>query len=152
VIEIRIDEFAEPAHPDGPQNHEQTRVIASGIHEAFRLLNYATMHSNGLRYPSDVYSVLGTLSSAVALLPQALEQMRRWVAAEVAGGHARENAHYGPCNGDAERAAAALTSTMQEATRAASRLASLLAEGRASMRGMESTRDTCDKQQGGGNK
>lgn len=140
MIEIRTDVDAEPAHPDGPQDHEQTRAIASGIDDAFRLLNYATMGA-GLRYPSDVYSVLGQLSGGIAKLPQALEQMRAFIAREIAEGNARENAHYGEHGGDADAAHAALDEAVREATRHALALGRALQAGQAAMRGMESTRD-----------
>lgn len=143
MIEIRTDENAEPAHPDGPQNPEQTRAIASGIDDAFRLLNYATMGA-GLRYPSDVYSVLGQLSGGIAKLPQALEQMRAWIAREIAEGNARENAHYGEHGGDANAAHAALDKAVREATVHAMALGRALQDGQAAMRGMESTRPTQD--------
>jgi hypothetical protein len=141
MIEIKVSEDGQPAHPDGPHDHEQTRAIAAGIDEACRLLNYATMSRYGLRYPSDVYSVLGTLSGAVGKLPQSLTQMTTFVAGEVSGGHARENASYGEHGGDAEAAHEALVAAMQEAAEHAAALARALQAGQSAMRGMESTRD-----------
>lgn len=142
MIEIRTDADAEPAHPDGPQDSEQTRAIASGIDDAFRLLNYATM--SGLSYPSDVYSVLGQLSGGIAKLPQALEQMRAWIAREIAEGNARENPRYGEHGGDADAAHAALDKAVREATVHAMALGRALQAGQTAMRGMESTRPTQD--------
>lgn len=145
MIEIRTDEHAKPAHVDGGHNHEQTRAIADGISEAVRLLVYATMpEKRGLKYPSDIYSVLGSLAGALHTLPQALQQMSEWTASEVAAGHARENPGYGPHGGNAEAAATALTSALQEAARAANKLGGLLTEGQSATRGLESTRDQDD--------
>lgn len=142
MIEIRTDADAEPAHPDGPHDPDQTRAIASGIDEAFRLLNYATMPGNdGLTYPSDVYSVLGELASGVAKLPQALQQMHAFVAAEVSKGRARENTHYGRYQGDATAAATALLGAVAQASTAATQLQSLLDEAQSTVRGLESTRN-----------
>ena len=141
MIEIRTGPDAPAAHTDGGHHPEQTRAIAHGIREAARLLNYATSpESSGLGYPSDVYDVLGTLSSAVALLPQALGQMSEWIRTEVDAGHAQENADYGRYGGDADAAARALASVTTEARAAAEHLQRLLSEGQSTMRGMESIR------------
>jgi hypothetical protein len=141
VIEIRTDADAEPAHPDGPHDHEQTRAIASGIDDAVRLLNYATMSRYGLRYPSDVYSVLGELSGAISKLPQALRQMSQFIGAEVAEGRARENADYGRHGGDAQAAAGALAAAVREGSVLATDLSRVLDRAQAVVRGLESTRD-----------
>lgn len=141
MLEIRADKDADPATPDGPHNPEQTRAIAEAISEAARLLNYTTMKNNGLRYPSDVYSVLGALHAAVLTLPQALRQMAEWVDHEVGQGAARENPHHGPHGGNADAAAAALRRAMADAKDNAEALAEALSAGQASMRGMETTRD-----------
>lgn len=142
MLEIRTDENARPANPDGPHDHQQTRAIADGIHDAFRLLNYATMHPQGLQSPSDVYSVLGTLASAVSLLPQSLHQMSQWIGQEVAQGAARENPSYGPHCGNAEAAYAALAAVVREASGTATDLGRLLDKAQAQTRGLESARDT----------
>jgi hypothetical protein len=142
VIEIRADEDMEPAHPDGPQSSEQTRAIASGIDEALRLLNYATMNGrNGIEYPSTVYSVLGVLAGAVGKLPQALDQMLYYIAEEVSGGRATENAYYGEHGGDALAALSELKAALTDAVGHAEALARSLGRGQSSMRGMESTAD-----------
>ncbi len=140
MIEIRTDADAKPAHPDGPHDPDQTRAIASGIDQAFRLLNYATMSRYGLSYPSDVYSVLGELSGAVAKLPQALHQMSQFINAEVAEGRARENAEYGNHGGDAQAAYGALAAAVREGSALATDLGRVLDRAQAAVRGLESTR------------
>lgn len=145
MIEIRVEEGAAPVRPDGPHDHESTRAVAAGIDEAFRLLNYATMPGRGgypgLRFPSDVYSVLGELSAAFGKFPQALDQMRQFIAAEVSEGWARENPHFGPHGGDAEAAHVALAASLTEASAYAQALAQALGTGQSAVRGMESTRE-----------
>lgn len=141
MIEIVTEPGAKPASPDGPHDHELTRVIAAGIDEAARLLNYATMPgNNGLRYPSDVASVLGDLSAAASKLPQAMQQMRQWLADEVAAGHARDSTHYGRYSGNTAAAIAAFCRTMDVAEEAAATLQGLLADGQSTASAMESTR------------
>lgn len=57
--------------------------IAEGIAEAVRLLNYATMPVTGeLEYPGDLCSVLADLKIAAERMPQAFDQMARWITAE----------------------------------------------------------------------
>ncbi|QXJ27061.1 hypothetical protein AGRA3207_007858 (plasmid) [Actinomadura graeca] len=141
MLEIRTDDDARPATPDGPHDHEQTRAIAEAIGAAARLLNYATSpEKRGLRYPSDVYTVLGSLASAVALLPQALGQMTQFIGAEVDTGHARENPRYGDHGGDAAAAHAALRAAAQQATGHAEALRAALDRCQAATRGLESSR------------
>ena len=141
MIEIRTEENGAVAHPNGPHHHEQTRAIAEALSETARLLNYATLPGNGgLRYPSDVYSVLGSLAGMTRILPQALEQVADWIAAEVSAGRAQENPHYGPYRGDAAAAATALRSVLAEAARTANQLGGLLDEGQTAVRGLESAR------------
>ncbi|WUI00019.1 hypothetical protein OHR68_42150 [Spirillospora sp. NBC_00431] len=47
------------------------------------------MSTNGLTYPSDVYSVLGELSAAASKLPQALRQLAEFIDGQVTGGRAQ---------------------------------------------------------------
>lgn len=55
--------------------------IASAIAEGVRALNHATLPpaAPGLDYPGDAYAVLGSLGEAAARLPQALEQIDRFL-------------------------------------------------------------------------
>lgn len=141
MIEIKIEEDDKPLSPDGVHSREGTRAIASGIDEACRLLNYATMSSQGLTYPSDVYSVLGALAAAMGKTPQALRQMDAWMKDQVATGQARENAHYGAHGGDAQHAYEAMSGALRYASGLAAELGNALASAQAALSGMESTRD-----------
>lgn len=141
MIEIRTAPDAKPARTDGGHHPDQTRAIAAGISEALRLLTYATMpEKGGLRYPSDVYSVLTSLSAAVHMLPQALDQMAEHIGSEVSAGHARENPHYGHHGGDAHAASAELETVLGLAKSHTRALASALASAQSVIRGIESTR------------
>ncbi|MFI0374237.1 hypothetical protein ACH35V_40810 [Actinomadura sp. 1N219] len=141
MIEIRADEHDRPVTADGPHNNERTRAVAAGIDAAFRLLNYATMSTNGLTYPSDVYSVLGELSAAVSKLPQALRQMAEFIDGQVTSGQAREHPDYGRYGGDADAASRALTSVTREASAAATNLDRLLSKAQSTVRGLEAADD-----------
>ena len=50
-------------------------VVAHDAAEAIRTLNHLTMGTDGLEYPSDVYSTLGALSTMAARLPQTFQQL-----------------------------------------------------------------------------
>jgi hypothetical protein len=139
MIEIRATGDRRPVMADGPHDPDSTRAIAAGIDSAARLLNYATMSPAGLRYPSDVYSVLGELAAAMGKLPQALGQMAQFISAEVYEGRARENAAYGDHGGDARAAHAALAAAVREASSTATALGRLLDRAQAAVRGLEST-------------
>ncbi|MFC4910916.1 hypothetical protein [Actinomadura gamaensis] len=105
MIEIRTDADARPARLDGGHHPAQTIAIADGIAEAVRLLNYATdPGKHGLRYPAEVYSVLGSLTSALGMLPQALTQISQFIGHGVADRRITENPHYGSHGGDAHAA------------------------------------------------
>src|SRR5919202_6696385 len=60
---------------------------ADAAAEAVRGLNHATFAGTGYEVPSDVYDVLGQLSTMLARLPQALSQAADWLAREQAAGH-----------------------------------------------------------------
>ncbi|HEY0936703.1 MAG TPA: hypothetical protein VGD91_23595 [Trebonia sp.] len=137
MIEIRADRDSQPVHPDGPHDHESTRAVASGIDDAVRLLNYATMSRAGLTYPSDVYDVLGALAAAAAKLPQALDQMTAWITAQTDAGQVRENPGYGHHGGDAAAAAADLAAKTSEAAMLANALSGCLAEAQSATSGLE---------------
>ena len=139
MIEIRTDEHSKPLTPDGPHDHEGTRAIADGIDEAFRLLNYATMR-NGLAYPSDVYSMCGALSSALASFPQALQQITDWMKTEVAQGFAIENPSYGHHDGDSAAAYEDLADSLSAAAQVAHSLSRHLNQAQSAVAGMESAR------------
>jgi hypothetical protein len=141
MIQIKTSANARPLTPDGPHDSEGTRAIATGIDAAFRLLNYATSpEKNGLVYPSDVYSVLGELTTAIGKLPQALQQMSQFIGAQVADGAARENPHYGRHGGDAEAAHGELAATVRQASGLATDLARLLGKAQSATAGLDAVK------------
>jgi len=141
MIEIRAYDESKPITPDGPHSGDRTRTVADGLHEAFRLLNYATMPGNGgLEYPSDLYSVFGSLASALHLFPQALNQMEQWLAKETTDGYVRENAQYGKHGGDEFAALHEGQALLMDARQTATSLANRLAEIQSALSGLESTR------------
>ncbi len=67
-------------------NGRSANEHADDAAEAIRGINHLTFDAGSLRYPSDVYRILGSLDSVVSRLPQALEQidrlLQRWLEAE----------------------------------------------------------------------
>lgn len=59
--------------------------------EGIRELNHITINPGGLTYPSDVYFVLANLQRAAAMLPQALDQIGRWLDLEHRAGRVRRD-------------------------------------------------------------
>lgn len=57
-------------------------VIADEIAERVRELNHVTRGHDALEYPGDLYSVVADLKLMADRLPQAFDQMGRWLAAE----------------------------------------------------------------------
>lgn len=131
---------------DGPHGSEYSRQVAQAASEAVRVLNHATFpdRAPGLEWPSDVYDVLGNLSSAAAGMPQLSRQLAAWVANETAAGYVRENASYGPHGGDAQTASRSLAGHLTEAAALAARLAEVLSAARRDTAGLESTRPAPD--------
>jgi hypothetical protein len=137
VIEIRVDEHDPPITPDGPHSPDRTRAVAEAIDAAFRLLNYATMSPSGLRYPADVYSILGELAAATDKFPQALRQLTEFIGEQVADGRVTENPSYGTHGGNAEAAHAEMAAATREASAVVADLAGLLRIAQSAVRGLE---------------
>ncbi|RSM93776.1 hypothetical protein DMB42_52100 [Nonomuraea sp. WAC 01424] len=139
MIEIRTEDDGKPVTVNGPHSSEGTRAIAAGIDAAVRMLNYATMPGNdGIVYPATVYSVYGELIAALDKLPQALQQMERWVGEQVSEGAVRENPDYGKHAGDAEAAHATLAGATLAACAQAAKLSEALGRARSAAGGLES--------------
>ncbi len=66
------------ASVDGPHDPAGTAALGDVLAEALRTLNYATV-KGGLRYPGDVYQLVGDLRTAAARTPQLCEQTGRWL-------------------------------------------------------------------------
>lgn len=55
-------------------DHTKSALVAQEAAEAIRTLNHLT-RGGDLRYPADVYTMLGALSVLVERLPQTLQQL-----------------------------------------------------------------------------
>ena len=122
---------------DAPRSPDYTHAVAAAFAEAVRVLNHHTLNHRGpgLEYPSDVYRVLGELADGAHRLPQLLQQLDRFLAAEHEDGRVGEDAD-GRHGGDADlavtdasdrihgakAAAAALAQALQDAYAATARL------------------------------
>ena len=75
--------------------------LADDAAEAIRGLNHLTRDDGSLRYPSEVYAALGSLSQMLAMLPQAMQQMDALIEGWVAAGHVndRQQRARGPSRG-----------------------------------------------------
>jgi hypothetical protein len=81
-----------PLNTEGPHSPEYTAQVAVTLAEAVRVLNYATRADTpGLEYPSDVYTLLGTLAAAIHGLPQLLAQVDAFLAAQYNTGRLRSD-------------------------------------------------------------
>ena len=75
----------------GDMTPERVRRTAQAIPDAVRFLNHATIApvTAALAEPADVDAVIAALETATERLPQLLDQLGRWMAAECAGGRLR---------------------------------------------------------------
>ncbi|PZS25790.1 MAG: hypothetical protein DLM61_19475 [Pseudonocardiales bacterium] len=108
-------------------NGKTASELVDDADEAIRGLNHLTLERGGVRYPSEVYRLLGTLTSMTAKLPQLLQQLERpmqgWVEADLL------SIDDGDYRGDPVAAAAALSVYLtEEAPAAIDRLHRALAE------------------------
>ena len=127
-------------HIDGPHSWEYTREVAAAFAEAVRVLNHATLFTDsaGLAYPSDVYHVLGLLADGVDRLPQLLQQLSRFLAAEHKAGRLGEDPD-GPHHADAAAAVADVGRHLALAGISARALAGALRLSRAAAVGLHQT-------------
>lgn len=74
-------------HNDGPHSPEYTAKVADFMAECARTLNYCTRPgSDGLEYPGDAYALLANLHLGTGRLPQLLDQIARFLDAQLAPG------------------------------------------------------------------
>jgi hypothetical protein len=93
----------------------QPAVHAEAAAEAIRALNHATQGgAGGLGEPADAYTVLGHLATMAARLPQALDQLTRFLEAECDAGRLR--VVDGEHEGDPQAAVAAFAAYTADAT------------------------------------
>jgi hypothetical protein len=71
---------------DAPADPGETRKLAETMAEYARLLNHRTLRHAALRYPSDADRVVRELALMAGRLPQLLEQIGAWLAAEQEAG------------------------------------------------------------------
>lgn len=76
---------------DGPHSPERTAEAGQLFDDCSRLLVYATMSDKGgLEYPGDAYRLIADIYSATGRLPQACEQIGRFLGVQAARGAAYE--------------------------------------------------------------
>ena len=70
-------------NPDGPHSPERTAEAGRLFDDLSRFLVYATMpDKRGLEYPGDAYRLIADIYSATGRLPQACEQIGRFLAVQ----------------------------------------------------------------------
>jgi hypothetical protein len=92
----------------------EAQEIAERAAEAVRELIHATQAAKGtLAYPADVYEVVGALETMTGRLPQAYEQLARWLDQQAEAQRIR--VPEGLFSGDVPAAVATATHWLQEA-------------------------------------
>ena len=76
-------------NPDGPADPLYVLELAEAFAEITRALNHLTRHHSALGEPADADQLLRYLETAASRLPQLLEQVSGWLAAEEAAGRIR---------------------------------------------------------------
>jgi hypothetical protein len=70
-------------NPDGPHSPERTAEAGQLFDDCSRFLVYATMsEKRGMDYPGDAYKLIADLYAATGRLPQACEQIGRFLEAQ----------------------------------------------------------------------
>ena len=70
-------------NPDGPHSPERTADAGQLLDDCSRYLCYATMsETRGLEYPGDAYRLIADVYAATGRLPQACEQIGRFLKAQ----------------------------------------------------------------------
>lgn len=117
---------------DGPHSRERTAEAGQLFDDCSRLLTYATMSDKGgLEYPGDAYRLIADIYAATGRLPQACEQIGRFLAAQAARPGAYEARGRDP--GAQAALAAAL---LAEAANAAQRLTAALQAAQVAIAGL----------------
>src|SRR6266852_4170222 len=74
---------------DGPRDPRYVLEVAEAFAEAVRVLNHLTLSHEALQYPAELDTLIRSVASGVARLPQLLSQIERWLAVEYAAGRLR---------------------------------------------------------------
>jgi hypothetical protein len=119
-------------NPDGPHSPKRTAEAGQLFDDCSRFLCYATMsEKRGLKYPGDAYKLIADLYSAAGRLPQACEQIGRFLIAQAASPDAYE------ARGRDPRAQADLAAVyLAEAAAAAHRLTTALQAAQTAIAGL----------------
>jgi len=114
-------------------NDRTANQLADDAAEAIRGLNHLTRDDASLRYPSEVYAALGSLSQMLTMLPQALHQMDALIERWVAAGHVSidSSEHVG----HPEAAGAATSVYLEEAQGATEQARAALGQAQAALTG-----------------
>jgi hypothetical protein len=119
-------------NPDGPHSPERTAEAGQLFDDCSRFLVYASMsEKRGLEYPSDAYRLIADVYAATGRLPQACEQIGRFLVAQAARSGVYEARGRDP-RGQAALAAAQLA----EAAGAARTLTAALQAAQAAIAGL----------------
>jgi hypothetical protein len=109
---------------DDDQKPQSPRVAEESA-EAIRTLNHLTLGGDDLRYPADVYSVLGSLATLAARLPQALQQLTGFLERQLQDGRIQMQQGFAHA-GEPEIAVTDASMEMEEAGQAAEQLRAAL--------------------------
>lgn len=112
-------------NPDGPHTPERTAEAGQMLDDCSRFLVYASMSEvRGLEYPADAYRLIADIYAATGRLPQACDQIGRFLQAqagrraayEARGRDPREQATLAAARlAEASATARALTAALQAA-------------------------------------
>jgi hypothetical protein len=119
-------------NPDGPHSPDRTAEAGQMFDACSRFLVYASMREKrGLEYPADAYRLIADIYAATGRLPQACDQIGRFLASQAARSGVYEARGRDP-RGQAALAAARLA----EAAGAARALAAALQAAQAAIAGL----------------
>ena len=126
---------------DSPHSPERTAEAGQLFDDCSRLLTYATMsEKGGLEYPGDAYRLIADIYAATSRLPQACDQVGRFLAAQAA----REGA-YEARGGDPGAQAAQAAAHLAEAAGAAHALTAALQAAQTAIAGLGIREDGGDE-------
>ena len=74
---------------DGPCDPKYVHEVADALALSVRVLNHLTRHHEALEYPQDADLLIRQVATAVSRLPQLLDQVTDWLAAEESAGRLR---------------------------------------------------------------
>ena len=73
----------------GPRDPHYVLEVAEAFAQCARVLNHLTLSHEALEFPGEAHDLLGYLAAAASCLPQLLDQVGDWYAAEAAAGRLR---------------------------------------------------------------